>query len=155
MLSRRRPQAPQHKQADVEINALGASSASHYMWPLSLFHPSNVLVRDEEWCWNSGVFAPASILLHLGNTPIHVTRIAMQTEMVPEMGKVSHQIRLGDTRDTLQSACWYNGVCTNGEWTDIDLSSDPHRMSRFLEVVTHNSPSWVAWRRIRVWGSSS
>ncbi len=129
------------------MTALRASSDSHFLWPLPLFHPSNVLAHDKR-CWNSGGSAPASIRIHLGNTPVHVTRIALQAEMVPAMGSVSHEIRLGDTQATLRGVYWYNGICTDGEWMEINL---PHRMSCLLEVVTHSSPSWVAWRRIRVW----
>ncbi len=136
------------KLLDVEMTALKASSDSHHLWPFSRFCPSNVLTCGD-YHWNAGTFAPASIVIDLGTLPVYVTQIALLAEMEPKTGKVCHQIRLGLTRDTLHSVCWYSGVSQHGEWLQLQL--DARRESRFVEVVTHESPSWVAWRRIRVW----
>ena len=128
------------------------SAASHHLWPLTLFHPSHVLF-DSEFYWNAGAFAPASILLELSNSPVYVTRISLVPVMLPAMGKVRHEIRLGLDPQTLRNACWYNGVCVDGGWIHIQLeeNGELRRRSRYLEVMTHESPSWVAWRRIKVW----
>ncbi len=139
---------------DVEIPAtsLTATSSSQYLWPLSIFHPSNVL-SPSDYSWNSGTYAPASIVIDLGNPPVFITRIALLTDMLPAVGKVSHQIRLGTTSDTLHSVYWHNGVTFHGEWTQFHLieTGGLRRKIRFVEIITHKSPSWVAWRRIRVW----
>jgi hypothetical protein len=139
---------------DEEITAtsLTATSRSQYLWPLPIFHPSNVL-SPSDYNWNSGTYAPASIVIDLGSPPVYITRIALLTEMLPAVGKVSHQIRIGTNSDTLHSVCWYNGVSFHGEWTQIQLieTGGLQRKSRFVEIITHKSPSWVAWRRIRVW----
>ena len=33
----------------------------------------------------------------------------------------------------------------------LEENGELRRRSRYLEVMTHESPSWVAWRRIKVW----
>jgi hypothetical protein len=139
-------------EVEIPATSLTATSSSQYLWPLSRFHPSNVL-SSSDYSWNSGTYAPASIVIDLGNPPVCITRIALLTEMLPAIGKVSHQIRLGTTSDTVHSVYWHNGVTFHGEWTHFHLTETGgmQRKSRFVEIITHKSPSWVAWRRIRVW----
>ena len=134
---------------------LTATSRSHYLWPFPLFQASNVLESNDSYYWNAGGFAPATIRIDIGSTAAYyVTRIVLEAVMVPAMGKVRHEIRLGLTQDTVHSVFWYTGVTVDGECLQIQLVKgldDLRRRSKILEVVTHESPSWVAWRRIRVW----
>ena len=119
-----------------------------------MFQASNVLECSSDY-WNAGSFAPAAIRIHLGSIPVYVTRVSLEAVMVPAVGKVRHEIRTGLTTDELHTACWYNGVAIDGESLQIQLSNiaggDLRHRSCFLEIKTHESPSWVAWRRIRVW----
>ena len=142
----------QSGEEEIASSNLKASSNTYYLWPFPLFHPSNVL-SNNDYPWNSGSYAPASIVLDLGPSPVYITRIALLTEMLPAMGKVRHQIRVGITPDALHSVCWFNGVSLHGEWTQIQLAEEGElrRKSRYIQIITHESPSWVAWRRIRVW----
>jgi hypothetical protein len=133
--------------------ALTATSSAQYLWPLPLFHVSNVL-ECNGYYWNAGCHAPASIRIDLGSNPVYVTRIALEAVMLPAMGKVRHEIKAGLTANELHTVCWYNGVAVDGEWIHLhtgNSAGDLRRRSRFLEVKTHESPSWVAWSRIRVW----
>ena len=138
---------------EVPASSLTASSDAYYLWPFTIFHPSNITASSDLY-WNSGSFAPASIRLDLGSAPIYVTRIALEAVMLPAMGRVRHEVRTGLTLDGLHSACWYTGVAVDGEWMHFQLTEEGgglRRRVRYLEIKTHESPSWVAWRGIRVW----
>jgi hypothetical protein len=143
---------PADEEEEINPSELAASSPTYYLWPFPLFHPCNVLSKTD--ChWNSGSYAPAFILLDLGTEPICITRIELLTEMLPATGRVQHQIRIGLTPDTLHNVCVYSGVVNHSEWIQIQLGMHGYtrRRSRYIEIRTHESPSWVAWRRIRVW----
>jgi hypothetical protein len=88
---------------EVPASSLTASSDAYYLWPFTIFHPSNITAANDLY-WNSGSFAPASIRLDLGSAPIYVTRIALEAVMLPAMGRVRHEVRTGLTLDGLHSA---------------------------------------------------
>ncbi len=139
---------------EISTSTLSASASSHYLWPFSIYCASHVLTFDKNY-WNSGTFAPASITIDIGTMPVYVTRVALLTVMEPKTGKVRHQIRVGSTLEDMHSVCWYNGVIGDDEWMQVQLSdgnnNNPRRKSRFVQILTHESPSFVAWRRIRLW----
>lgn len=153
-ISQQTANPPESVEEEIPPTALTATSSTHYLWPLSLFQPSNVL-DSNDYYWNAGSFAPAAIQIHLGSVPVYVTRVSLEAVMVPAMGKVRHEIRTGLTAGELRTACWYNGVTIDGEWLHLQLSNtaggDLRSRSCFLEIRTHESPGWVAWRRVRVW----
>jgi hypothetical protein len=143
-----------HRDEEIPPTMLTATSKSHYLWPLSLFEASNVLEPSEYYYWNAGRFAPATLRIDIANTAVYVTRIELEAVMVPAMGKVRHEIRLGRTQDTMHTAYWFTGVTIDGECVQIQLvngTDDLRSRSNILEIITHESPSWIAWRRIRVW----
>jgi hypothetical protein len=151
---------------EVHPDLLTASSDTRLLWPLTLFHAANVLDRSDGCWWNSGTFPPATLRLQLHGGPASLTRMALQVEMLPATARVRHEIRVGLSADTMRTACWFEGVVSSREWIRVSLdcalqgvgdAGDTEalelrrRRVRFIEVVTHESPSYVAWRRIRVW----
>ncbi len=149
MTLRKRKTSPQPPQQEVEIQHMTATSSSHLLWPLSIYHASNVLSNSSILYWNSGVYAPASICLEIHKFPIRLTRIALQIEMLPD-GQVYHEIRAGPRKMGMQFACKIEGVVSHGNWISIPVDCEN---VRYITITTHVSPSFVAWRRIRVWKS--
>jgi hypothetical protein len=64
--------------------------------------------------------------------------------MVPTSGAVVHEIRMGS--DVYR----YSGRATDRRWIHAELSPGGQRV-KAIEIVTLESPSWVAWRRVRFW----
>ena len=127
--------------AVVEIKSLTAWSESQLMWPLAQYHMCNVL-DDADTIWNSGRYAPASIRVKLTDGPQHVTSVKLQVEMSPLRAQVHHEIRAADV------VVCVKGPVAHGAWIHVDLNCD----TQLIEIVTIASPSFVAWKRIRVFG---
>jgi hypothetical protein len=165
---------PQEEDEEIHPDSLTAASDTRLLWPFSMFHAANVLDRREDRWWNSGSFPPATLRLQLYGPPASLTRIALQAEMHPTMARVKHEIRVGLSPDTMRTACWFEGVVSNREWIRFSLRSDAgtahqplllplgdaehkdssgeqRRRVRLIEITTHESPSYVSWRRVRIW----
>jgi hypothetical protein len=141
---------------EIPPTSLTATANTRLLWPLPVFQASHVLLQSDDHWWNAGTFPPATLRLELRGTPARLTRVALQTEMEPATARVRHEIRTGLSLDAMRSASWFDGTVSTQSWIEIALYSDDDaerrpRPVRFIEVVTHDSPSYVAWRRIRVW----
>ena len=133
------------KPSNKESEVMSLTATSDTMWSSERFHPRNVLC--EEYWWNSGRFAPATIRLRLNDGPARLTRIALQVEMWPENGRVDHEIRAGLSPGSMRGVGWFEGSISSSDWIEIRLDSD----AQYIDIVTNKSPSFVAWRRIKVW----
>ena len=135
--------------AEAEIKSLTAWSESRFMWPLVRYHACNVLDPGDS-VWNSGKFAPTSIRVKLTDGPLHVTRVELQAEMNPTRAIVHHEIRAGISPGTMRVVGCIKGFVSHGAWIRVAVNDDV----QFLEIATVESPSFVAWKRIRVFGKS-
>jgi hypothetical protein len=118
------------------------------MWPLVRYHACNVLDSGDS-IWNSGKFAPASICIKLTNGPQYVTSIKLQTEMSPVRALVHHEIYAGlAVGDGMQVIGCIKGPVCQGAWIHVAVNQE----AQFLEIKTISSLSFVAWKRIRVYG---
>ena len=124
-----------------EITPEIATSDCTVWWPLLRAPPSNALTDNEEAIWNAGRFAPASIRFEFA-APVRCTRIELLPCMSPETGPVLHEIR------TASDVYRYAGRATDRQWISAELNG---QKVKTIEVVTLQSPSWVAWRRVRFW----
>ena len=147
MTCRRRRTDSESNKEQQELLTLTAMSSRQLLWPLPIFHASNVLSRGDAYCWNSGVYAPAVICLEVHTAPVHLARVALQVEMYPD-GDVHHEIRAGPSITETKVATKIEKHAKHGEWIHLSVSSEN---ARFILIVTHKSPSHVAWRRIRIW----
>lgn len=146
MLRQRRRQQPERPVKEVEIFPSEATSSctTWWAWPLHA-PPSNALTDNEEEIWNAGQFAPAGIRFEFA-APVRCTRIDLLPCMSPEAGTVVHEIRAGS--DVYR----YAGRATDRRWINADMNPDGQRV-KSIEIVTLESPSWVAWRRVRFWST--
>jgi hypothetical protein len=141
-------QCRQRKMAEeVEITSLIAWSDSRFMWPLARYHACNVLDPGDS-IWNSGKFAPASIQVKLTDRPQHVSRVELQVEMSPLRACVHHQILAGLTPSSMHVVGCIKGIISHGQWIHVAVNNKV----QFLEIATLQSPSFVAWKRLRVYG---
>jgi hypothetical protein len=107
----------------------------------------NVL-DDADTIWNSGRYAPASIRVKLTDGPQHVTSVKLQVEMSPLRAQVHHEIRAGLTADSMRVVGRIKGSVSHGAWVHVAVNDH----AQFIEIKTVSSPSYVAWKRIKVYG---
>ena len=131
----------------VEIDALTAWSDSQLMWPLVKYHMCNVL-DDGDAIWNAGRYAPASIRIKLTDGPQHVAFVKLQVEMSPVKAAVHHDVLAGPSADSMRAVARVKCVVCHGEWLSVAVNEDN---VQFIEIKTISSPSYVAWRRIKVY----
>jgi hypothetical protein len=132
---------------DAEIMSLTAWSDSRLMWPMVRYHACNVLC-DADTIWNSGSYAPSSICIKLTEGPKYVTSVKLQAEMSPLMAFVHHEIHVGVTVDTMRSVGCIKCSVSHGEWIRVAVNDNV----QYVKITTISSPSYVAWKRIRVYG---
>jgi len=137
---RRRTRAVQ----EVSPSEITASNSSR--WYLFSF-PAAVLTSDTEDTWNSHHFAPATIILDLGNSR-RVVQVHLLPDMKPATGLVRHSVRLLNSNRRINDSCVFYGYATDYTW--ITVNFHPVERSSRIEITTSLSPSWVAWRQIRV-----
>ena len=109
----------------------------------------NVL-DDADTIWNSGRYAPASIRIRLTDGPQHVTSVKLQVEMSPIRASVHHQISVGPTVDSMRIVGCIKCSVSHGDWLKVAVNQND---VQFIEIKTVSSPSYVAWKRIKVYGS--
>jgi hypothetical protein len=100
--------------------------------------------RDEASTWNAGAGAPQWIAFDLGEVDV-VKRIELLTNQVPA----------GDTMHVVEGAAsegaWFPLATFAGTTQDNQLLRWNGSASvRWVRVTTTQSPSWIAWREIRV-----
>lgn len=132
-----------------EVRCVRASSDSS--WPACwISRPANVLLSDEGTMWNARSFAPAWIRLDLGESAPYIARIDLLPSMEPKDGKVTHIVRIGMNLHQMETV-----VTMKGEWADRQWAGctfpEHYRRARYVEILTMDSPSWVAWIRVRIW----
>jgi hypothetical protein len=150
MRHRREKRPPKHQEEVAPENIWAVTASSDYKWPAAwIACPSNVLDLDETTMWNARTFAPAWIRFDLGPSAPCVTRLELLPSMKPTEGEIEHQIQMGTSLCNMSTAVTINGKGGDREWIVCRLPQS--RRTRFLEVLTTRSPSWVAWVRIRIW----
>ena len=144
MLRQRRPQQP--LRAEMELFPCEAAPMCTKWWRWPLHSPaSNVLTGDEDEIWNAGQFAPAGIRFKFA-APVRCTRIELLPCMSPETGNVVHEIRMGS------NVCQYSGRASDRRWIYAELNPDGQEV-KTIEIKILESPSYVAWRRVRFWSA--
>ena len=105
---------------------------------------------DPETSWNSEQFAPQWFSI-VFDEPYLVSRIEMVVTQLPA-GPTVHELWLGDEpgRRVLYKRL-RNANTEDGQ--TLEVAIDPPRSISEVLIHTHSSPSWVAWREVRVLGA--
>ena len=107
---------------------------------------------DPETVWNSEQFAPQWYAI-VFDAPYLVDRIEMVVTQLPA-GPTVHEVWLGDEPGTRVLYKRLDNVDTQDGQT-LEVAIDPPRSVSEVLIYTIESPSWVAWREVRVFGPSS
>ncbi len=106
--------------------------------------------------WNSGWWPKQWIQVDLGH-PYQLSSIQLQVNMLPNAYAV-HQVWVSNSPIASDNpgpgatdALVLSGNYTNGEF--ISGTFPVGTTGQYLEVLTTQSPSWVAWTEINVYGS--
>jgi len=133
--------------ADSENLALiGSLSASA---SLADSPPAYAVDGDPESVWNSGDY-PRQWLRFEFETPRVITGVRLLTAQDPA-GYTVHRIWGGDSEETVALLYEFAGNTSDGEILEIELPVPVDNIF-ILYVVTVESPSWVAWREVEIFG---
>jgi len=104
---------------------------------------------DGDLCttWSAGAMAPQSATLDLG-VPMLVSTIVLVPEMAPRRAQVRHSVETSDDGRNFQRLGELNLAMTSGELVELPIPNGV--TTRFIRVVTLESPAQVAWRDIAV-----
>jgi F5/8 type C domain-containing protein len=111
---------------------------------------SNAIDGAPGTVWIAGAGPPQWIEIDLGQ-PSDVASIELVVAQSPS-GPTRHRILVGARRTDLREVAFLRGPTADGQTLTVDVNAELGRAVRFVRVETSVSPSWVAWREIRVYG---
>jgi hypothetical protein len=107
-----------------------------------------VLADDaQHLLWWASYYAPQWIEIDLGR-PYAVHEIQLNVSQNPT-GHTLNVVFGGPSPDPQRVLHTFSGITHDGEVLDFATRS-PWRNVRYVRVATYDSPSWVAWREIRI-----
>lgn len=111
--------------------------------------PAAIAAFDGDLCttWSSGGRAPQSATLDLGAATL-VSTIVLVPQMSPPRATVRHSVETSDDGRTFQRLGELNLPMTSGELVELPIPNGV--TTRFIRVVTLESPAQVAWRDIAI-----
>jgi len=109
--------------------------------------PSNVLDGNLETIWNSGAGPEQWIQIDLGN-PTTVSAIRLIVSQFPA-GETIHQVWGGPDAANLKLVHQFNSFSKDPDVLEFKPTT-PLSNIRFIKIVTTQSPSWAAWREIKI-----
>ncbi|MEI7744352.1 MAG: discoidin domain-containing protein, partial [Chloroflexota bacterium] len=100
--------------------------------------------------WNSGGYAPAWVELDLGRNT-RLTGVKLLPSQLPNVADTLHRIygRVDGSRTEVLLA-ELKGTTQDNTW--IEATFAKMQRIRYIRVATVTSPSWIAWREIRLQG---
>lgn len=132
-------QAPPPKAAPV------ASVTASSDWEGNV--PGLAVDGDVGSVWNSGDWPPGWIELDLGG-PTPIEGVSLLTAQSPDADTVHRVLARASEDEPFWLLRRFAGFTTDGQWLHVDLQEP--MCVRTLRVETPESPSWVAWREIRL-----
>jgi hypothetical protein len=112
--------------------------------------PAYAIDRDASTYFSAGGFAPQQIEIDLGGR-YDLDSIRLLTKQSPA-GSTTHVLYAGGDLDHMAPIGGHSGNTTSGQWLTTAVRS---REIRYLQVRTIESPSWVGWAEIQVFGTPS
>ena len=107
---------------------------------------------DPDSIWNSQQLAPQWFSIAFDDFYL-VDRIELVVTQLPA-GPTTHEVWLGSGSDTRVLQARLIDVLTEDGQT-LEIAIEPARRLNEVLIVTLDSPSWVGWREVRVFGSLS
>lgn len=119
--------------------------------------PQSVLCYTDnvDETWNSGQKAsrdkPVWVEIDLGATH-NIQHLDLLPYQVPTPARTVHKIYVGDTKSSMELAMELDGE-TRHHYAIKEVPIN--KTGRYLRVETVESPSWVAWSNIKIFGNKS
>jgi len=110
--------------------------------------PIKAIDSDLGTAWNSGGFAPATLIVDLGRS-YALSRIELLTaQSIP--GPTEHKIALSNDLVTWTPATTSRSETADNQWLSLPINLP----GRYVSITTTLDPAWVAWREVRVFERS-
>jgi RHS repeat-associated protein len=109
--------------------------------------PANAADSNPSTSWVSSGFPQQWIQYDLGQART-LTRVRLLVSQDPT-GQTTHQVWGGLTPTSLTLLGTLGGVTQSGQWLELTTGATG---VRYVRVLTTQSPSWVAWREVEVYG---
>lgn len=114
--------------------------------------PGNAVDGNSDTIWNSGADPDQWIQIDLGVNAT-ITSIRLTVSQYPA-GDTIHQVWAGPDPGSLELLHQFRGFSNDGDILEFSPVVPPVNI-RFVKIITTQSPSWVAWREIEVFGYES
>jgi hypothetical protein len=111
--------------------------------------PSNAVDGNPDTVWNSGA-DPRQWIRFEFDPPRMISSVRLNISQYPE-GYTVHRIWGGSTEENVQLLHEFAGITTDGQILEFQSPAYIEHI-RILYIVTIQSPSWVAWREIEIFG---
>ena len=118
-------------------------------YPDNAYSPEKAIDGDPNTKWGSGGFPPNWIQLDLGQQAT-VTQIRLLVDQYPLTGHTRHEVWVGTRPDNLSLLQTLDGDTHHLQ--ELEVNTNVSNI-RYVKVVTTDSPSWVSWAEIEVYGS--
>ena len=112
--------------------------------------PELALDGDETTHWGAGDFPVQWIEVDLGS-PATVSEIRLLTSQSPA-GNTLHSIKVRGENDNLSEVHQFDQFTSDDEWL-IFKPETPLENVQIIRIETLESPSWVSWVEIQVFGT--
>lgn len=148
-LARRAPEAVESILLSQKLHPSAYSaSASHFGTP-----PTRAFDGDFVAMWNAGTYATQWVEVDLQFVQ-RITRVRMVTAQSPA-GQTTHEVwfSVDPIRGSTANATrvhTFSGYTTSEQVLEISFSEP--RYARHVQIRTTQSPSWIAWREVQVFG---
>ena len=126
--------------AESLVAPVTSTSSSSYGDQLS----GKAIDNDLGTAWNSGRFAPATLVVDLGRS-YTLSRIELLTAQHPA-GTTEHQIAVSNDFVTWTPAAASRSETTDNQWLSLPIDLP----GRYVSVTTTLGPGSVAWREVKV-----
>jgi RHS repeat-associated protein len=132
--------------AEEKLQPASVTASSTY----STNAPSNAADANHTTSWVANGFPQQWIQYDLGQ-PRDLTRVRMLVGQDPA-GQTTHQVWGGQVPGSLTLLGTLSGVTQSGQWLQLTTGAAG---VRYVRVVTTQSPSWVTWHEVEVYGMAS
>lgn len=112
-------------------------------------NPGKVIDGDTVTLWNSGSSAEQWIEIDLEGY-YNIKKIKLLVDQYPD-GYTEHEIFAGQNSNPKTLIKTFSGNTIMNQWLEHSFPSSINQI-RFIRIVTKQSPSWVAWKEIKIYG---
>jgi F5/8 type C domain/Cellulase (glycosyl hydrolase family 5) len=130
--------------SNLALNASAKASLSLASQP-----PADAVDGNPDTQWGAGSSAPQWIEIDLGK-PSTITDIRLTVAQYPN-GNTIHQIWVRGANDSLRLIHEFEGTTSDNQILEFKPDT-PLTGIQFVRIVTTQSPSWVSWKEIEVFG---